>query len=120
MIAIEGTLGHEGKDGDGVRGRIVSGRTGELGSWVAHHAKVPTPVARVEVKQGETIDFVADCRGDEGYDSFTWAPVIREREPSPAAWETKADFQGPQPQPLSPWEEFAQVLLLTNEFMFVD
>jgi hypothetical protein len=35
-----------------------------------------------------------------------------------AAW--KQAPGGKSPRPLSPWEELAQVLLLTNEFMFVD
>jgi hypothetical protein len=35
-----------------------------------------------------------------------------------AAW--KQAPRGKSPRPLSPWEQLAQVLLLTNEFMFVD
>ena len=38
-------------------------------------------------------------------------------------WKAKEDFAGtaaPKTQPLTRWEEFAQVLLLSNEFMFVD
>jgi hypothetical protein len=34
----------------------------------------------------------------------------------------KKQFAGPAPkiQPFTPWERFAQVLLETNEFLFVD
>ncbi len=32
----------------------------------------------------------------------------------------EASAGGKSPRPLSPWEQLAQVLLLTNEFMFVD
>lgn len=37
-------------------------------------------------------------------------------------WEAKAEFIGPTPAPdyLEPWEQYAQVLLLANEFAFVD
>ena len=31
----------------------------------------------VSVKQGDTIDFVTDCYGNEYYDSFAWSPAIR-------------------------------------------
>ena len=37
-------------------------------------------------------------------------------------WDAKADFlkQGASRKALTPWEKYAQVLLLANEFMFVD
>ena len=35
-------------------------------------------------------------------------------------WSAAADFRGPAAQPLTAWEQYAQVLLLTNEFSFVD
>jgi hypothetical protein len=121
VIAIEGTLGHESEKGDGVRARVVASRTGELGSWIAHHARVPTPIERYEVKKGETIDLVVDCRSQHDFDTFDWSPTVRVTEASPApSWSAQADFHGPLPRPLAPWEEYAQVLLLTNEFMFVD
>ncbi|MDR3636613.1 MAG: DUF1549 and DUF1553 domain-containing protein [Isosphaeraceae bacterium] len=120
VVAIEGSLRHDNPQGDGVRGRIVSSRSGVLGTWVAHHGRVETRVDHVEVRKGETIDFVADCRADDGFDSFAWSPVVRALSPTPASWSAKDDFQGPGPRPLGPWEEYAQVLLLTNEFMFVD
>jgi hypothetical protein len=31
-----------------------------------------------------------------------------------------ADVRGPQPEPLPPWVRLAQVLLMTNEFAYVD
>lgn len=120
VISIEGALSHDQNRGDGVRGRIVTGRTGVLGEWLSFNGKVPTNVTRYEVKRGEVIDFAVDCRGGDSFDSFTWAPVIRCLEPSPATWNAAAEFTAPAPDRLSPWEEYAQVLLLTNEFMFVD
>jgi hypothetical protein len=35
-------------------------------------------------------------------------------------WDSREDFAAPPPAPLSPWEQLAQALLLTNEFMFID
>jgi superfamily II RNA helicase len=37
-------------------------------------------------------------------------------------WEAKRDFSGKRefPQPLDPWQQYAQVLLSANEFVFVD
>jgi hypothetical protein len=120
VVSLDGTLRHDSKQGDGVRGRIVSSRSGVLGTWVAHNNQAATRVGHVEVRKGETIDFVADCRSNDGFDSFSWSPTVRALSPAPASWSARDDFQGPSPRPLSPWEEYAQVLLLTNEFMFVD
>jgi hypothetical protein len=128
-IAISGVLGHHQKDGDGVRARIVSSQEGELASWIAYNTEAETKMSRIEVKKGDTIDFVVDCRGDENSDSFVWAPTIRLVEaPGNAAggvqeWRAAVEFRGPEARPrklLSSWERYAQVLLLANEFMFVD
>jgi hypothetical protein len=35
-------------------------------------------------------------------------------------WDAKSDFRGPEEYKLSPWEQYVQVLMCTNEFLFVD
>jgi mono/diheme cytochrome c family protein len=178
VVGISGKLKHEaGQAGDGVRARVVSSRGGVAGEWTAHMSEAETLVAKVEVKKGDTLDFVTDCRAEHTNDSFMWAPVIAELPPalspsindgnnsagptraknggnkpaapvfakseghSPAAvvrakndenkapasrslarWHAGRDFSGPQGEirPLTEWEEYAQALLMTNEFAFVD
>jgi len=128
LVSISGELHHPSEKGDGVRARIVSSRKGPLGEWIAEHNKTATRLDRVEVKSGDTLDFVTDCRGSVEFDSFTWAPVIRytarsQSKDERAEWDAKTDFGGPmkpRPKPLDPWTKYAQVLLLANELMFVD
>lgn len=130
VVTINGTLGHATKDGDGVRGRLISNRSGELGGWICANQKVPTKVARVEVKAGETLDFVVDCRTNDGGDSFTWSPIIsvlQEVSGNMAGinkeWNAEKDFtSAPKTtvKPLSAWEKYAHVLLLSNEVSFVN
>ena len=128
-ISIEGVLEHSEKQGNGVRARIVSSRLGVIASWSAHNTRAETQMSRVEIRKGDTIDFVVDSRGDVGWDSFSWSPVLRMQTPPratganlPMLWDAKADFlkQGASRKALTPWEKYAQVLLLANEFMFVD
>jgi hypothetical protein len=130
-IRITGELNHPSDKGDGVRARIVSSRLGKIGEWTATNGKTPTPIDRLEVRRGDFVDFVTDCRSSVAFDTFHWAPVLKMiaegGSPSPddsRVWNAKADFGGPQkPQEkrsLSPWEKYAQVLLLANELMFVD
>jgi hypothetical protein len=108
----------------------LSSRTGLLGSWALHNEKAETKVESLAVKQGDTIDFVVDLRSGLDSDMFKWAPIIKAVDaPSSLGdghlreWDAKKEFGGPPPEPdkpLSAWEKFAQVLLLGNEFMFVD
>ena len=125
--SIHGNLKHDSENGDGVRGRVVSSRLGLAGDWTVHHDRQQTAVEKIEVKRGDTIDFVVDCRGGPDSDSFSWAPTINLACPDTGAaltrtWDAKDDFNGPKelPQPLDAWEKFAQVLLLSNELLFVD
>ena len=62
-----------------------------------------------------------------GGHQYLWAPVIfgvakgNESDLSPAlAWKSERDFSGPAPTLLNGWEQLAQVLLISNELMFVD
>lgn len=123
-IRISGRLAHASANGDGVRARIASSALGKLGEWIVHNNKATTNVERVEVKRGDTIDFVADLRASVDSDSFTWGETIRYTTAAADGkkWNAKADFAGPRKafKPLTPWERYAQALLLSNELMFVD
>ncbi len=121
-IAIAGTLGHPAKEGDGIRGRIVSSRLGELAEAKVKNGEAQMNV-RVSVAKGDTIDFLTDCVDNESHDTFTWAPVIRFKEKAgEIVWGAASDFSGPKsPAPvLGRWEGLAQVFLLANEFVFID
>jgi hypothetical protein len=121
VISIAGVLSKPSPNGDGILGRIVSSRTGEIAQYtVAPNANAETRVSRIEVKRGETIDFLVECCRDANSDSFVWAPLIQS---DTGEWDAKIAFSGPppaRPAPLKAWEKYAQVLLATNEFVFVD
>jgi hypothetical protein len=119
-LSIEGTLQHGQPAvpyGDGVRGRIVSSRDGELASWSVNGSSAETNLDGIKVQKGDMISFVVDARLDPENDAFTWAPIIKSGE---QIWNAKKDFAGPTPQRLDVWARLAQVLLETNEFAFVD
>jgi hypothetical protein len=83
-------------------------------------------VDNVEVKKGDTIDFLVDCKGSDLCDSFGWVPVVRVASApvagndGPAEWNSATSFAGPAAKPLDAWVKYAQVLLESNEFVFVD
>jgi len=127
-IRIEGTVVHTEAAGDGIAARILSSRQGTLGHWQVHDKTAEATVEQVEVKEGDTVDFVVDILGNLNNDMFTWAPAIFATDAvpadgTPAQWVAKSEFTGPTPtppEPLGPWATYAQVLLLSNEFVFVD
>ena len=127
-VDISGSLSHGLSDAgrrfnysNGIRGWIVSSRTGVLASWTLRGMKAETSLSGVGVEKGEVLDFVVDSRDDDESDRFTWAPVIEElSEEHPRRWSAEDDFRGPHAEPLDPWAQYAQILLQTNEFAFID
>jgi Protein of unknown function (DUF1553) len=126
-IRIEAELRHGNKSGDGVRGRIVTSRKGKVGEWTAFNNKVTTNLEKLDVKLGETVDFVVDCQTGANSDGYAWAPKITllgdyDLNVTRRAWDAEKDFGAKEKTftPLGAWEKLAQVLLLSNELAFVD
>jgi hypothetical protein len=119
-LIIEGTLRHAQPAvpyGDGVRGRIVSSRHGELASWSVNGSSAETKLNGITIEKGDTIDFLVDGKRDPENDAFSWAPVLKVGD---RTWAAQSDFAGPVTQTPGVWARYAHVLLETNEFAFVD
>jgi len=128
-IKISGELEHGQADSKGIVACVVLKGTRMLGEWKATMSNVSTSLEAFEVKKGDTLDFVVVGEGDASADKFQWAPTITMLDAEmpgmpgmPRIWDAKTDFMDVRkmPKPIGPWEELAQVLLLSNEFMFVD
>jgi hypothetical protein len=125
-IEIHGMLEHPAQQGDGVRGWIISSRHGVVKEWSVKHDKRPTEIDSLVVERGEKLDFVVDCLKSPDSDGFGWAPVIKTKQIAGASsgivqlWHAANDFGGPPPPRLSAWEQLAQAMLVSNEFVFVD
>jgi cytochrome c553 len=122
-VRVSGALKHDSLQGDGVRGRIVSSRHGELGTWSTHNRTAETTIERVAIQPGETLDFLVDCVGNTSFDGFGWSPQIELVNGSPDSrrtWHATRDFSGPDATSLSALEQYVQALLMSNEFVFVD
>ena len=80
----------------------------------------------IEVKAGDTIDFVVDCGATASGDEFTWAPTVSLVRKDKDEYKTEIvsasakEFRGPPATTLLPWEQLALVMLQSNEFVFVD
>jgi len=125
-VTVSGTIAHKTKTGNGIRARLLSSRHGELATWSLKQLEAEMKIKSLEVKRDDTIDFVVDFRGEITDDEFVWAPLIQMKSTSAAnagqmiEWNAATQFAGPPPAPLAPLEKYAQTLLLTNEFFFLD
>ncbi len=102
---------------DGVQAWIVHSRLGVLAEAVANNESFELRAENIEVREGDTIDFVVGPGDDPESDDFEWAPEIRIDS---SEWKAAQDFQEPPAWKLGPWARFAQVLLASHEFEFVD
>jgi hypothetical protein len=128
-LKISGVLKRPSERGNGVRALIISSRSGVLLDRQIKPTESLDMPLEIEVKDGETLSFVVDCMGSTDSDSYQWAPQIeRIHEDGTLAIITKADldFCGADGWPLNrtkpqtPLAQLAQVLLMSNEFQFLD
>ena len=115
---------HEEAAGDGIRCHLLV-RGERVATAVVHNSRVKLSVEAVELSAGDTIDFVADVRDTLNSDQHLWAAEVSEvpataSDAAPRTWDAASDFFGPQPAKLSRFEQLAQILLISNETMFVD
>jgi len=118
-LRIESRLAHEAAPGDGIRAFIVSSRAGVLQSTNIHRQTVELDLPRVRVARGDTIDFVVDINRVLNNDQYLWRATLRDADLG-MAWDSELDFPGDRTRHLSGWEQLAQALLCSNEFLFVD
>jgi hypothetical protein len=133
-VRITGILKHEVDQGDGVRGWVIAPQARVLAEGKVRNAQHEMNPELLEVREGDAIDFVVDLNGSVEHDTYAWAPRIQytgsdgkarsRRTADPDGdWDAQADFGKmgrEQVRPAGPWEKLAQVLLLSNEFAFVD
>lgn len=118
---LTGRLAHPAEQGDGVRLRLTSSRRGQLAEWAVHHGETALEADLGEVHRGDELSFVVDCRSGDAYDTFELdLHVTIAADGRPIELHSAGQFHGPLPPPLNRWQQLAQVLLMSNEFLFVD
>ena len=129
VVNIRSLAIHDVAVGDGIRCSIVASRGGVLKSAAVHLRQEALDVAALDVRAGDTIDFIVDIHADLNSDQYKWtADVIDASAASSGSsssvadptWNSSRDFSGKPVNYLTPWQQLAQVLLLSNELMFID
>jgi mono/diheme cytochrome c family protein len=126
-VSIDSVLTRGSDRGDGVRAWIYNARTGILAEQLCtpKNKKVPMQLT-TDVKRGDTLCFIVHNEGGTDSDSFDWQPTITRTDNGEELTNAKADFcdasRWPfgRAKPQSALSQLAQVLLMSNEFMFED
>ncbi|MBU6301308.1 MAG: DUF1553 domain-containing protein [Verrucomicrobia bacterium] len=119
-VKVTATLRKGSERGDGVRLRIIRNGSGVLQETICQPAKrAAAETGPIEVAAGDTLDFRVDAMEQTDSDSFEWSLALKSLSGNHQAWDYAEDFDGPA-DPANPLEIYAQALVSTNEFAFVD
>ena len=121
-MSIRSKLVHEPTQGDGIRAFVVDSHRGVLHSVTVHHDSLDLNTESLTVSAGDVIDFVVDIGDVLNNDQYLWIAMIQATDSGGdvTTWNSEVDFPQEKVNRLDAWEQLAQVLLCTNEFMFVD
>lgn len=120
-IQIRSKLTHDAEPGDGIRAFIASSNSGQLQSSAIHQKTIELNVDALTLKAGDTIDFIVDIGDILNSDHYQWTATITEMGTgNSTVWNSQTDFPRSEQDTLSPLEQLVQVLLCSNEFLFVD
>ncbi len=121
-VSMQSKMIHQSTEGDGIRAFIISSNQGILKSTTLQNREEDLSVVALQVEANETVDFIVDIDQVLNNDQFLWSPVISILNPvrdETISWNAEKDFVGEPVHLLSPLEQLAQVLLFSNERMFV-
>ncbi len=119
-VDLRSRLIHEPAAGDGIRAFIVSSRAGILKQAKLHKQTIDLDLSGLTVAKGETIDFVVDIDKVLNSDQYLWSATLAETGTPATTWDSRNDFEKRPARQLTAWEQLAQTLLCSNEFLFVD
>ncbi len=125
--SLTSTLIHEPDAGDGIRAFVSHSARGLLRSTSLKNASEPLDLDAIVMSKGDTLDFITDIRDGLNSDQFLWSPQLTLTGTTGSGgdvtgekWSAEKDFAGETHNQLDSWQQLAQVLMLANEFMFVD
>jgi hypothetical protein len=123
QVAVSGFVqrSNVGK-GNGVRVKVATSSGGIVFDQVLDPAKekLEVKIPKLEVASHEAIYFIVDPhKKDSSFDSVRWNPELSDLGNRWPKWELAESFSGPA-TPASAWGAYAQALLNTNRFLFVD
>lgn len=122
-VAVSGIVhrSNVGK-GNGVRVKVATNSGGIVFDKVLDPAKdmLEVTIPELSVASHEAVYFIVDPHEkNSSFDSIRWNPELSDLDNKWPKWELAESYSGPA-TPASAWGAYAQALLNTNRFLFVD
>ena len=122
-LSLQGTLKHPNNKGDGVRAVLFLNGS-KVQAWKSHNNSVSTRHASLKVKSGDVVELAVEPTATHGFDSYTWVKKLKlNQDGKLKEIDLQAEFsssQGGGSASYSVWDALAQVMLMSNEFLYVD
>ncbi len=124
-VTLEGQVHHKSKQGDGVTFSIQANGKQVYTSTQLNSEQRHGPHS-IKLNAGDVIDLIATAGRTSSFDSFEWTATIKVERAQGQGTErdTVKHFSGPfeteKVQSLDRLEQLAQILILSNEFAFID
>jgi hypothetical protein len=116
-LTLEGEIRRPSDEGDGVRLRLVTRSSGVVRTWdIPPGGAVSLDGFSVELVADEPLDFIVDAGASDNSDSIQ-ADFVLKNAAGQRVGNSRDEFSG---LAMDPWVAYAQILLISNEFMFVD
>ena len=123
-FSVRCQVDHQHEVGNGIRCWVISSCDGVLKKFDLHHGSQEFSLENLDVNEDQTLDFIVDINGNLNSDDFHWSIDIDRTSSAETEsvmhWNAQDDFPHPPRRELTPLEQLAQTLLLSNEFLFVD
>ena len=117
QVTLEGEIKRPSDEGDGVRLRLVTRSSGVVRTWdIPPGGAVSLDGFSIELAADEPLDFIVDAGTSDNSDSIQ-ADFVLKNAAGQRVGNSRDEFSGPA---MDPWVAYAQILLISNEFMFVD
>jgi Protein of unknown function (DUF1553)/Protein of unknown function (DUF1549)/Planctomycete cytochrome C len=125
-VTVREDFGHQSDQGDGVHFALWMGDR-RIHDDIQKAARANRGPKTYSMKAGETLDFIAYCGRDSSFDSFDWKIKVVLQMPDGRTLSTESDKDFADTQSiekkhrgLDRLSQLAQVLLMSNEFAFID
>jgi hypothetical protein len=125
VVKVSGMVGHRSQKGDGIVAVIqVGGKT--IFSKKQKSSNQPLPSLRAKIQAGQFVDLIVLCGQETSFDSFFWRSKLSllgdqgQRVEADSVNDFSGPYDGQSFDSLDRFAQLAQVLFLTNEFVFVD
>lgn len=122
-VTLKGSLHHPAKDGDGVEAYLFKNGQ-QVKKWHSKHARKRTDSGIIEIKAGDIIELAVAPGKTHSFDTYTWnKELVFNHGGTEDVVDLKEAFnghQGKEGSNYSVWDGLSQVMLMSNEFLYVD